>query len=92
MLARGIAGYADVFPDGSLSSWRALDHAEFYRTKDRKAAAIAAHLYDFERKAEACSDLAARYGLVLELPDIPSWYLPGRTRTVLYLGPQGRKP
>jgi len=58
-----------------------VDHGYFYR-KDRKAAAVAAHLYGTFDAAK-CQDAeatAALYGLRVTWPeDFPSWYLPGRT-------------
>lgn len=67
-----------------------LDHAYCVK-RGRYAAAIAAHLYEGEFAAHRarCEALAARYGLTLEVPDYPSWYYPGATRFVLYIGPAG---
>ena len=62
-----------------------VDHGYFYR-KDRKAAAVAAHLYGtFDAaKRQDTEDTAALYGLRVNWPeDFPSWYLPGRTRLVV---------
>ena len=57
------------------------DHGYFYR-KDRKAAAVAAHLYGtFDAaKRQDTEATAALCGLRMTWPeDFPSWYLPGRT-------------
>ena len=71
----------------NVDPWpRALvDHGYFYR-KDRKAAAVAAHLYGtFDAaKRQDTEDTAALYGLRVNWPeDFPSWYLPGRTTLVV---------
>ncbi len=62
-----------------------VDHGYFYR-KDRKAAAVAAHLYgNFDAaKRQDTEATAALYGLRVTWPeDFPSWYLPGRTRLIV---------
>lgn len=62
-----------------------VDHGYFYR-KDRKAAAVAAHLYgDFDAaKRHHTEATAALHGLRVTGPeDFPSWYLPGRTRLII---------
>ena len=62
-----------------------VDHGYFYR-KDRKAAAVAAHLYgDFDAaKRKDTEATAALYGLRVTWPeDFPSWYLPGRTTLIV---------
>jgi len=62
-----------------------VDHGYFYR-KDRKAAAVAAHLYGIfdAAKRQDIEDTAALYGLRVTWPeDFPSWYLPGRTTLVV---------
>ena len=67
-----------------------VDHGYFYR-KDRKAAAVAAHLYgNFDAaKRQDTMATAALYGLcVTWLEDFPSWYLPGRT-TLIVCTPRG---
>jgi hypothetical protein len=64
------------------------DHAYYFR-RNRKAAAIAAHLYNFPGNRAQCEALATRFGLTLETPDFPSWWNPGGTRLVLYIGPAG---
>jgi hypothetical protein len=63
-----------------------FDHPYFYR-RDRKAAAIAAHLYGMPNCREQCLALAADFSLSFEIPDFPSWWNPGGTTLVLYLGP-----
>lgn len=62
-----------------------VDHGYFYR-KDRKAAAVAAHLYGtFDAaKRQDTEATAALYGLRVTWPeDFPSWYLPGRTKLIV---------
>ena len=62
-----------------------IDHGYFYR-KDRKAAAVAAHLYGIfdAAKCQDTEDTAALYGLRVTWPeDFPSWYLPGRTTLIV---------
>ena len=62
-----------------------VDHGYFYR-KDRKAAAVAAHLYgDFDAaKRHHTEATAALYGLRVTWPeDFPSWYLPARTTLIV---------
>ena len=62
-----------------------VDHGYFY-CKDRKAAAVAAHLYgDFDAaKRHHTEATAALYGLRVTWPeDFPSWYLPGRTTLIV---------
>jgi hypothetical protein len=76
---------------GELS--RFFDHPYFYR-RERKAAAIVAHLYSLGESNSAdrehCEALAIRLGLRFETPDFPSWWNPGRTIMVAYIGPAGR--
>ena len=67
-----------------------VDHGYFYR-KDRKVAAVAAHLYgNFDSaKRQDNEATAALYGLRVTWPeDFPSWYLPGRT-TLIVCTPRG---
>ena len=62
-----------------------IDHGYFYR-KDRKAAAVAAHLYGTFDAAnrQDIEATAALYGLRVTWPeDFPSWYLPGRTTLIV---------
>ena len=62
-----------------------IDHGYFYR-KDRKAAAVAAHLYGTFDAAnrQDTEATAALYGLRVTWPeDFPSWYLPGRTTLIV---------
>jgi hypothetical protein len=68
-----------------------FDHPYYFR-RNRRAAAIAAHLYEgaFQANRARCEALAGRLGLTLELPDYPSWYYPGATTLVVYVGPAGR--
>ena len=72
-------GYHDPWPR------ELVDHGYFYR-KDRKAAAVAAHLYgNFDAaKRQDTEATAALYGLGVTWPeDFPSWYLPGRTTLIV---------
>ena len=75
----GRACHADPWP-------RVLvDHGYFFR-KDRKAAAVAAHLYgDFDHAKRGDTEAtAALFGLQVIWPDdFPSWWLPGRTTLVV---------
>jgi hypothetical protein len=78
-LFNGRGYYVDPWPRDLV------DHGYFYR-KDRKAAAVAAHLYGtFDAaKRQDTEDTAALYGLRVNWPeDFPSWYLPGRTTLVV---------
>lgn len=62
-----------------------VDHGYFYR-RDRKAAAVAAHLYGtFDAaKRQDTEAAAALHGLRVTWPeDFPSWYLPGRTTLIV---------
>ena len=62
-----------------------VDHGYFYR-RDRKAAAVAAHLYGtFDAaKRQDTEATAALHGLRATWPeDFPSWYLPGRTTLIV---------
>ena len=62
-----------------------VDHGYFYR-RDRKAAAVAAHLYGtFDAaKRQDTEATASLYGLRVTWPeDFPSWYLPGRTTLIV---------
>ena len=62
-----------------------VDHGYFYR-RDRKAAAVAAHLYGtFDAaKRQDTEATAALCGLRVTWPeDFPSWYLPARTTLIV---------
>jgi hypothetical protein len=63
-----------------------FDHPYFYR-RHRKAAAVAAHLYGMPNCRRECETLAATFGLLFEVPDFPSWWNPGATTLVVYVGP-----
>ena len=63
-----------------------FDHCSYYRL-NRRAAAIAAHLYDFTLREERCAAYADEAGLTLEIPDYPSWYYPGFSKLFVYIGP-----
>ena len=78
-LFNGRGNHADPWPR------ELVDHGYFYR-KDRKAAAVAAHLYgDFDAaKRHHTEAKAALCGLRVIWPeDFPSWYLPGRTTLIV---------
>jgi hypothetical protein len=66
-----------------------FDHPNFF-CRNRKAAAIAAHLYNWPQVQSECQEIADHFNLSLEIPDFPSWYYPGGTTLVLYTGPAGR--
>jgi hypothetical protein len=65
-----------------------FDHAYWYR-RDGHPAAIAAHLYNGEQMRLRCLAVARHFGLQFETPDFPSWWAPGRTMLVAYVGPAG---
>jgi hypothetical protein len=65
-----------------------FDHPYHYR-RQRKAAAIAAHLYNYPANKAECEKLAAHYGLDFEVPDFASWWNPGGTTLVVYIGWEG---
>ena len=79
---------------GSRDRWRnnndmphdQFDHPYYYR-RGRHAAAIAAHLYGWPHVRERCEATARQHGLVLEVPDFPSWWFPGQTTLVVYRCP-----
>lgn len=63
-----------------------VDHGYFYR-KDRKAVAVASHLYGElnEAKRRNIASMAAHLGLKAEWPeDFPSWWAPNSTTLVVY--------
>jgi hypothetical protein len=68
-----------------------IDHPYFYRTPTRRAAAIAAHLYDATRPKDEIElkEWAEKIGLVATFPNFPSWWYPENTRLVVYTGPAG---
>jgi hypothetical protein len=64
----------------------ALDHPYFYRAQ-RRAAAIAVHLYRGagDTAEDQVTAWAASHGLAASFPtDFPSWWFPGWTRLVVY--------
>lgn len=65
---------------------RLTDHPTFYRTPDRRAAAVAAHLYGLTDETRwRCIAWAARHGLQVTFPTgFPSWWCPRGTELVLY--------
>jgi hypothetical protein len=55
-----------------------FDHPYYYR-RERKAAAIAAHLYNppfYEKIKAECEAVAKRFRLTFEVPDFPNWWNP----------------
>jgi hypothetical protein len=68
-----------------------FDHPYYYRN-NRKAAAIAAHLYNYPVNRSACERIATTFGFQLQMPDFPSWWNPGATTLVVYVGPAGIHP
>ncbi|MGE3405076.1 MAG: hypothetical protein AB7K63_20990 [Vicinamibacterales bacterium] len=87
-------GVWDGRGDG-LGAWnyRLIDHPYFFRTPDRRAAAVAAHLYDNPARVRAEIDaMAARHRLRASFPgDFPSWWVPEATSLCLYV-PAGGPP
>lgn len=63
-----------------------VDHPYFFRTLDRRAAALAAHLYS--KSLSLCDesrDWAARHRLLVDFPtDFPSWWVPESTTLCVY--------
>lgn len=82
----GNMGYGDNPYSGSFHDQ--FDHPYYYR-HERKAAAIAAHLYNYPTNRESCLELAELYNLRLIVPDFPSWWFPGFTTLVAYVGKGG---
>ena len=64
----------------------AADHPFFYRTDDRRAAAVAAHLYEArDQDRVAIRSWAAARRLTVAFPtDFPSWWVPGATTLCVY--------
>jgi len=78
---RKIQQQDDRFPVFGGRMLNYFDHAYFYR-KNRRAAAIAVHLYHIP---EDLSVTAAKFGLSAKvIDDVESWWNPGETRLVLY--------
>jgi hypothetical protein len=64
-----------------------FDHCYYYRV-NRRAAAIVAHLYDYDDVE--CRAFAVSNRLTIEQQgDYPSWWFPGFTTLVVYAGPVG---
>jgi len=83
-LARGMGGWWPDPYEPITSEF--LDHP-FYYTYSNRAAAIVAHPYNFNKTRS--QEFAKSHGLVLYLPDFPSWHYPGWTKLVCFVGPQG---
>jgi hypothetical protein len=64
----------------------AADHPFFYRTDDRRAAAVAAHFYEArDQDRAAIRSWAAAHRLRVAFPtDFPSWWIPGGTTLCVY--------
>jgi hypothetical protein len=61
------------------------DHAYYFRTPDRRAAAVAAHLYWSPDRREEAEAWAREVRLRVEFPiDFPSWWFPGHTELCVY--------
>jgi hypothetical protein len=61
-----------------------IDHPYFYR-KDRRARALAVHLYNATGRHDAIAAWAASNGMRASLPtDFPSWWYPRWTTLVVY--------
>jgi hypothetical protein len=78
---------------GDLSSdlwWsRFLDHAEFYRDRDKPYRVAAIVAQDCNNGAKQAQAFAAEHGLIVHLPpdEKTSWYMPGFTRLFCYTRP-----
>jgi hypothetical protein len=90
MLARGSTETGGSWCDAQWDrgGWRGdlhavFDHAYYYR-RDRRAAAIVAHLYNWPDVRAQCEAVAAHYGLTFEAPDYPSWWNLHGTKLVVY--------
>ena len=72
-----------------LETWpyRLIDHPYFFRTPDRRAAALAAHLYgaSADTREEAAARAAQDHLRVVFPTDFPSWWVPGGTTLCVYL-------
>jgi hypothetical protein len=65
------------------------DHTWFYRDEFRRACAIATHPYRSRKEyLREYEDFAMRFGLSLEMPNLPSWYAPGETVFMLWTAPE----
>ena len=64
-----------------------IDHPDFFRTADRRAVALAAHLFvTSPGKRNDAAAWAAQHHLRVEFPaDFPSWWVPGGTTLCIYL-------
>ena len=72
-----------------LETWpyRLIDHPYFFRTPDRRAAALAAHLYgaSADTREEAAAWAAQDHLRIVFPTDFPSWWVPGGTTMCVYL-------
>ena len=72
-----------------LETWpyRLIDHPYFFRTPDRRAAALAAHPYgaSADTREEAAAWAAQSQLRVVFPTDFPSWWVPGGTTLCVYL-------
>lgn len=64
----------------------AADHPFFYRSADRRAAAVAAHIYEArDQDRAAIRSWAAAHRLTVAFPtDFPSWWILGGTTLCVY--------
>jgi len=84
LLAR--RGVSTRTADAVAGGWTCAvaDHPFFYRATDRRAAAVAAHLYEARDRA-AIRGWAAAHRLRVGFPtDFPSWWIPGGTTLCVY--------
>jgi hypothetical protein len=60
-----------------------VDHPYYYR-KDRRACALAVHLYNATGRHDDIVAWAASNEMRASFPDFPSWWWPGTTTLVIY--------
>jgi len=75
-------GRSNQGQDGEWFDYPHYDHGYFYRTPDKRAAAVVVHLYDIPVDLDSW---AAAHGLEALRPDFPSWWNPGGTELVVYV-------
>jgi len=87
VLARNGVWSTDYWLRGA--SFEHIDHAYYYR-KNRRAVAIACHLYHVP---EDIHEWAAEHGLLVGVSDdkMKSWYYPGETTLVVYVAASPRQ-
>lgn len=73
------------YMDRYYAAGNAFDHAYHYRNEDRRAVALACHLYGGPGVLKYCEEACRHWGLTFETPqDYPSWWLPGSTTLIVY--------